>query len=95
MTCDVVPYSYALFVQDARLTEAVRLYKAEGWARVAEHLSGGVSGQQCIARWSGHLEPVQQGLKKGAEWSEAEVIPRKITFRFLCSNWQPTLLYTL
>ncbi len=60
-------------VQDARLEEAVKLHKASGWAKVAEHVGGGVTGKQCKNRWSISLKPLQQGLKKGSDWTEAEV----------------------
>jgi len=59
-------------VQDARLTEGVKLHGTV-WAKVAEHVGVGVIGQQCSNRWNRYLKPLQQGLKKGGDWTEAEV----------------------
>ncbi len=65
-------------VQDARLIEAVNLHKASGWTKVAEHVGGGVTRLQCHHRWSNHLKPLQQGLKRGGDWTEAEVCYYKL-----------------
>ena len=62
------------FPQDVLLTEGVALYKESGgWARVAEHVGGGVTVNQCRIRWSHYLGRMQQeGIKQG-DWSDEEV----------------------
>jgi hypothetical protein len=50
----------------------VALYKAQGWQRVAEHVGGGVTGLQCMNRWSGQVKHQVEGLAK-RDWTEEEV----------------------
>ena len=59
-------------MKDARLTKAVQLH-GNVWAKVAEYVGGGVTFNQCEGRWNRQLKPLQQGLKKGEDWTEAEV----------------------
>jgi hypothetical protein len=59
--------------QDARLKEAVTLYKEkEGWRRVAAHVGGGVTGEQCKNRWNLALQHQDKGLRT-ADWTPEEV----------------------
>lgn len=66
------------YLQDALLTEGVELYKKDegrfmGWSRVAEHVGGGVTAQQCMDRWNGYLGKVQQADIKLGDWADEEV----------------------
>lgn len=59
-------------IQDARLTEAVQLH-GNKWTKVAKCVGGGIKDFQCSSRWNHYLKPLQQGLQKGSDWTEAEV----------------------
>jgi hypothetical protein len=62
-----------LLPQDARLKECVALYKAkEGWMKVAAHVGGGVTVEQCRNRWSSHLQHQDKSVRKAA-WTREEV----------------------
>ena len=63
-----------LFLQDVALAAAVARYKDYGWDVVAQHVGRGFTKQQCGKRWNGFLEPLQSGLRKGVEWTQAEVL---------------------
>jgi hypothetical protein len=58
--------------QDTKLKEAVALYKAQGWRRVAEHVGDRITGEQCERRWSNHVKHQVEGLVK-RDWTGEEV----------------------
>lgn len=65
---------FLVITQDEEVALAVSKYKAGGWLTVVDHLSFHASVEQCQSRWSHYIEPLQQGLRSDANWTEKEVI---------------------
>lgn len=64
---------YLMLYQDERLKEGAAKYKADGWAKVAEYVGGGVTTIQCENRWSTCLGVMQHGNVKRGAWDQDEV----------------------
>ena len=72
--------NWITLLQDARLTEGVRRYKEESWARVVEFMGDGLTARQCYDRWSKYLKPLQIGLTR-RNWQ-----PDEVPHPYYCSN---------